>query len=311
MYVLLVMRTRIKIDAFVSGLGASVLSWARRASIAEWTTALLTIQADVEANGLPFEFRAEADRPLCTIVLIEPRKHMLIRPVLLALVQAYAKVPLEQRPAVCVMHGPSSAKYVRVAAVGLTGLTFKALESDNLRPKVEYSKLLVTAEWYAQFTSPYVCILQTDALIFRPLEPYIQDLEAKLGGPVAYVGAPGAWPGLMNGGLSVRHVKSLRSLLTEASHKTPWPRGQPEDLYICRLLQMAQSAFRIPRPSDASTFSVEWRIFGQNDTGRHEGHKDHTITERQAMQRGLRPLGLHRAYMFHGPEYIKYLFSKL
>lgn len=148
-------------------------------------------------------------------------------------------------------------------------LTFK---SSFFQSERTYSQLLLQIEFYERFSTDFLLVLQTDALIFRDNLDYWASLNFD------YIGAPWAGgidfpfatltpsfskdfslrPTIGNGGLSLRKVSSMKLLLNQFKDQARiWASvGNPEDVFFGMAAQLTPE-FLIPNFLTAARFSIE------------------------------------------------------
>jgi len=214
-----------------------------------WKTALASIQKQ------PATFK-DSNLSLC---IIEPRAHPNLGPVLW---QAAAVYPNDV--SLHVFHGSSNGEFVRDVCSAFENVYFHDLGIENLTTQA-YSNILTSHQFWLNFTSEFVLILQTDSLLLRRIEDRFFEYD--------YVGAP--WTGIVlknvprefqvgNGGFSLRRT----AFMLECTRRSL--RAHPEDTYFSAL---AYRKGKLPPVSIAQEFSVEEMYFPT-------------------------PIGLHQAYRF-------------
>jgi len=113
----------------------------------------------------------------------------------------------------------------------------------------EYNMLVTGPEFWETFKSRFVLITQTDVAIFRKLDDWMFDYSM--------IGAP--WwrkrngkPGVGNGGYSLRHVDSMRTVLSTNNYVSKSPNAKyNEDIWWNDKIQ------NLPSQEKAFEFSVE------------------------------------------------------
>jgi hypothetical protein len=151
--------------------------------------------------------------------------------------------------------------------------TFIYFEERYFKSVNDYSRLLVSDEFYEAFESEFLLIVQPDVYLFH------DDLPYWINSPFDYVGAP--WPnGLSlnikfgkfdlggagtpitvyvgNGGLSLRRRKKCMALITEHREIADWfiRSGSNEDLFFA-FMGALSADFVIPNQITASLFALE------------------------------------------------------
>jgi hypothetical protein len=141
-----------------------------------------------------------------TAIIIEPRKHKALSYVLKNFLEN-----LDNSWSIIVFHGNLNKEYIQNIINNLPEykdrISLISLDTDNF-DKSGYVKLLGTKEFYTKIPTETFLIFQVDTMINpRNKENINKFLEYD------YVGAPWAWGGVGNGGLSLRKKSKMLEIL--------------------------------------------------------------------------------------------------
>jgi hypothetical protein len=128
----------------------------------------------------------------------------------------------------------------------------------------EYNRLVTSPEFWANFQSRFVLITQTDVAIFRKLDDWMFDYSL-IGAPWTFP-TKGNKPRVGNGGYTLRHVDSMKTVLQTNNYAAE---GN-EDIWWYGKIQ------NLPSEEKAAEFSVEWSFNGREvevPTGAHQQWK--------------------------------------
>jgi hypothetical protein len=139
-----------------------------------------------------------------------------------------------------------------------------------------YNRLVTSPEFLANFQSRFVLITQSDAAIFRKLDDWMFDYSL-IGAPIP----DGTWkwkekkgkPIVGNGGYSLRHVDSMKTVLATNNYTAEHPNwGLNEDFWWHNKIQ------NLPSEAKAAEFSVEMMVLKEDfiPTGAHKLMKART-----------------------------------
>jgi len=165
--------------------------------------------------------------PLGACVIIEPRKHKALE-----LSLRFTRATIPDWPIV-IFHGTRNEEFAREAAKNITNVEFRSLHEANLSIP-QYNILMTRPSFYQEFAEyDYMLVFQTDSLLMC-YSPY--SIEDFLG--YDYVGAP--WKHFPencggNGGLSLRRIKAMITVLRNHPYLKSELPLLPEDLYISKL----------------------------------------------------------------------------
>jgi Protein of unknown function (DUF5672) len=205
--------------------------------------------------------------------IVEPRRHADLQAILYNMAHVYGGKP---DWGLVIFHGTENSTFVREIIDGWIGVHFVNIQTANLTIPA-YCRLLTSAVFWdiiATWGQSHALIFQTDTILRRAIDSdFFQ---------YSYVGAPWPWSPsrkcicfVGNGGLSLRHIATMRRISQEHGPVTGTEDATHEDVFFAEHLVGS-----VPSVGDASRFSVE-----------HIPHAD--------------PCGIHQAYLFHSPTYIR------
>jgi hypothetical protein len=115
----------------------------------------------------------------------------------------------------------------------------------------EYNRLVTSPELWANFQSRFVLITQTDVAIFRKLDDWMFDYSL-IGAPWLNFDWMKGKPRVGNGGYSLRHVDSIKTVLKNNNYSAEYPRADfNEDVWWRNKIQ------NLPSDLKAFEFSFE------------------------------------------------------
>jgi hypothetical protein len=192
------------------------------------------------------------------ICIVEPRKHPNLGPVLWQIAKIYPEgVSLH------VFHGLENEEYVKDICNLYTNVHYHNLGVKNLTTE-SYSHLLCSNEFWLNFFSEFVLIVQTDTFLLKKIEEKFFQFD--------YVGAPWPWNALKgvprnyqvgNGGFSLRKLEFMLKCTKKS------PKAHPEDTYFS---SRAYFEGKLPNIEIAKQFSVE-HIYYPSPIGFHQAYQ--------------------------------------
>ena len=204
------------------------------------------------------------------IVIVEPREHILLQPLIWQIGRIYGEVALEEKISLVIAHGNRNQDFVHGITMNWHNVGYLHLPHDNLSI-ADYNTLLCQADFWQNFSqAEHALLCETDAYIRRRIpEEFFQ---------YDYVGAP--WPGTPygcipgvggNGGFSLRRVKPMMEMCSK-----PRFMHEPQDVFVSRYVDPS----KVPPFEKATEFAVEgvW-------------HPD--------------PVGLHKVYSYFPADVVK------
>jgi hypothetical protein len=115
----------------------------------------------------------------------------------------------------------------------------------------EYNRLVTSPEFWANFQSRFVLITQSDVAIFRKPDDWMFDYSM-IGAPWPHERKKLGKPRVGNGGYTLRHVNSMKTVLITNEYAAEYPTlGYNEDLWWNSKIQ------NLPSEEMADEFSVE------------------------------------------------------
>jgi hypothetical protein len=208
-----------------------------------------------------------------TAVIVEPRKHKALR-----FVVKNALENLSTEWNIILFHGIDNKQYVTDICASLpiynNRLQMINLNITNLTIP-EYSRLLVSKEFYMKIPTEIFLIFQTDSLIFAKHKHLVNNFLR-----YEYVGAP--WSNALrnnthvgNGGFSLRRKSAMLRVIDTVVY-----RGEPEDVYFS-----CSGKLNVPTMDEAKMFSTE-SIYSPVSFGCHKPwyHKRLLRTYPEALQ---------------------------
>jgi hypothetical protein len=190
-----------------------------------------------------------------TAVIIEPRPHALLIPVIQNFM---AKLPHEWK--FQLVHGTANEEFLRqsdLCAVIESGkLTLRPLEGDDLN-MLEYNKLLTSTKFWEDCGGEKVLLFQSDTALCSGSKHQISDFME-----YDFIGAP--WPEFSwwlkpgqipvgNGGLTLRS----KSLMLKVLQQHSWDNTTMEDVWFSDMIQQHFPGSNVAPVAVAKRFSVE------------------------------------------------------
>ena len=182
-------------------------------------------------------------------VIIEPRRHPLLGPVL----RNFMFYLAPRGWGLLIFHGTDNALYVREVTAGWSHVHFRQLDIEEETKEVAYSKLLTDKDLWTSIPAEHVLVFQTDC--------FLRDDAIERWMAYDYVGAP--WSNWVerrlrdkvgNGGLSLRK----RSAILRCLEEHQWDGKTNEDIYYS-----LDCGFSKPSLQEAVEFVSE-TIFDEN-----------------------------------------------
>jgi len=192
-----------------------------------------------------------------TAIIVEPRKHRAMQFVI-----QNALDNLSDEWAVIIFHGTDNIDHTDTVIASLPQYKHRIskvmLNVSNLT-RDEYSRLLVSSDFYKHIPTEMFLVFQTDSLIFRANKDIINKFMH-----YDYVGSP-CWGGVVqNGGFSLRR-KSIMLRIIDSKHYN----GEAEDIYFSY-----KTIANKPSENEAREFGVEHQ-FHPSSFGSHQAYKFH------------------------------------
>lgn len=191
-----------------------------------------------------------------SVVMIEPRCHKDLKPVLWNMAHVYGGTDT----VLYIFHGTKNIDYLKDITGEWINVEYVNMDVENLKWE-EYSYKLTTYDFWNTIKTQYALIFQTDTLIFRKIDDKFFKFD--------YIGAYSGVQKLLNGGFSLRNVTQMKKITTEIGPSYPNGYFGAEDSYFSYYVHDSPNCTGIyPEFLISSEFSVE-RYFRKNPVGVH------------------------------------------
>ena len=192
-----------------------------------------------------------------SVVLIEPRCHEDLKPVLWNMAHVYGGTDT----VLYIFHGTKNIEYLKDITGDWKNIEYINMGVENLKWD-EYSYKLTTFDFWDIIKTQYALIFQTDTLIFRKIPDNFFKYD--------YLGAYAGVQKLLNGGFSLRKVSTMKNITKKVGPQYPTGFFMAEDGYFSYHVHDSPNCPGIyPDFSISSSFSVE-RFFRKNPVGCHK-----------------------------------------
>jgi hypothetical protein len=213
--------------------------------------------------------------PRLTVVIVEPRSHEWLQPVLYNMAHVYGG---RNDVALHIFHGKENEAFVKTICTSWKNVKYTNLHVNNLCVRM-YNVLLTCEKFWTEISSEFVLIFQCDSIIRRAIDEVFFKYDY-VGAPWLHTTSPriSSTHNVGNGGFSLRRVAKMLEICKHNKNQN----NTSEDVFF------SEHVPDCGKPDNllARTFSVE-----------HVWHPN--------------PCGLHQSWHFHSTEHICNLLRKI